>query len=27
VLYSVDVGANRGLGEVATPQLLNHDLT
>src|SRR5215469_10341062 len=27
VLYSVDLGANRGLGEVATPPLLNHDLT
>jgi hypothetical protein len=27
VLYSLDVGANRGLGEVAAAQLLNHELT
>jgi len=27
VLHAVDVGANRGLSEVAAPQLLNHDLT
>jgi hypothetical protein len=27
VLDSVNVGADRGLGEVATLQLLNHELT